>query len=323
MSVLVCGEMLYDVFVEGPTEKGFALDARIGGSALNVAVGLARLGRPVSQLTGVSHDMFGQRLAAFLAGEGVDTSHLVRTPAPTTLATVTPGPDGSPAYAFYGEGAADRQVEVAHLPDPSGFDALVFGCFSLITRPTSCSFLELARRAKAARPAPLVVLDPNVRRTVEPDAAVWRRRIADFAAHADLVKTSREDLDETYAEAAETVVARWLAEGITAVIVTDGPRGATLHTRARTVTVPAAPVAVVDTVGAGDSFLAAVLAALSDAGVTTAPQIAALDEAACRAVLQFAVRAAGVTCTRRGADLPRRADLATPPDPVADAGGRR
>ncbi|WP_226574742.1 carbohydrate kinase family protein [Acuticoccus sediminis] len=310
MSVLVCGEMLYDVFVEGPRENGFALDARIGGSALNVATGLARLGRPVSQLTGVSTDLFGQRLASHLESENVGTAFLKRTAAPTTFAVVAPGPDGSPTYTFYGgEEAADRQVETTDLPPLDGIDTLVFGCFSLVTRPTSESFLALARRAKGRDPAPLVVLDPNVRRSFEPSAAVWRQRIAHFAAFADIVKTSREDLSETYETPPETVVSGWLEQGIAAVIVTDGPRGAVMHTAGRSVAVAAPRVEVVDTVGAGDSFLAALLTALADRGMTTAAGVAALDEAQCRAVLAFAVQAAGVTCTRRGADLPRRTDL--------------
>ncbi len=310
MSVLVCGEMLYDVFVAGPTEHGFALDARIGGSALNVAVGLARLGRPVRQLTGVSTDMFGQRLAAFLASEGVGTELLKRTPAPTTLAAVTPGTGRLASLRILWRGRR-RPPGGAHRParprrDRHAGVRLLLADHTADQRP----FLELARRAKARSPAPLVVLDPNVRRSVEPDPAVWRQRIGDFAPHADLIKTSREDIEEIYDRHADAIVSEWLQAGIAAVIVTDGPRGASLNTTARRVTVAAGRVPVVDTVGAGDSFLAATLTALSDAEITTAPGIAGLDEAQCRAVLDFAVRAAAITCSRRGADLPRRAELA-------------
>ncbi|WP_075220218.1 carbohydrate kinase family protein [Acuticoccus yangtzensis] len=319
MSVLVCGEMLYDVFADRrtgvsedrPAGGGFSLDARIGGSALNVAAGLARLGVPVAQLTGVSTDVFGAQLTAFLEAEGVETRYLKRTAAPTTLAMVMPGPDGSAAYTFYGEGAADRQVELADLPSLGGVDALVFGCFSLLTRPTGDSFLELARRAKAASPAPVVVLDPNVRLAVEPDPAVWRRRIGEFAAFADLVKLSREDLETVYADAPEAQPAAWLRDGATAVIVTDGPRGARWWSAAGTVDVSAPKVSVVDTVGAGDSFLAALMAGLAERGMLTAAGLSSLAAAEARDVLAFAVKAAALTCTRRGADLPRRADLAT------------
>lgn len=310
MSVLVCGEMLYDVFVEAPTETGFRLDARIGGSALNVATGLARLGVPVAQLTGVSRDVFGARLAAHIEAEGIGSAHLKRTDAPTTLAIVSPGPDGSASYVFHGEGAADRAVEPADLPPLDGIGALVFGCFSLLTRPTGDSFLALARRAAARDPAPLVVLDPNVRLAVEPSAAIWRERIAAFAASAHLIKTSREDLVAIYGDDPHGAVERWLAEGAAAVVVTDGGAGATLATRRGRVAVPAPPVRVLDTVGAGDSFLAALIAALADRDALHPDGLAGLDEAAAREVLTFAVRAAAITCTRRGADLPRRADLA-------------
>lgn len=309
MSVLVCGEMLYDVFVEGPTAAGFRLDARIGGSALNVATGLARLGVPAAQLTGVSSDVFGARLLAHMEAEAIDTTHLKRTDAPTTLAIVSPGPDGSASYVFHGEGAADRSIEPADLPGLDRIDAVVFGCFSLLTRPTGDSFLALARRAAATRPGPLVVLDPNVRLAVEPRAAAWRERITAFAASAHLIKTSREDLAAVYDEDPAAVVERWLAEGVEAVVVTDGAAGATLTTRQSHVAVEAPSVNVVDTVGAGDSFLAALIAALFDRRAASAGALAEMDETVLREVLAFATRAAALTCTRRGADLPRRADL--------------
>ena len=114
---LICGEALYDLFVEEETPAGLRIDARIGGSPFNVAVGLARLGRPAALLTGVSTDALGDRLAAALDGEGVETRFLARMPNPTTLAVVALGPEGEPRYTFYGEGAADRSLTAANLPE--------------------------------------------------------------------------------------------------------------------------------------------------------------------------------------------------------------
>jgi fructokinase len=316
MTFLVCGEALYDVFIAAETPAGFTLDARIGGSAFNAAVGLARMGLPAGLLTGVGQDALGDRLAAELAREGVATGFLRRKPLRTTLALVSLGPDGGARYAFYGEGAADRAVSEADLPPLDGVQALMFGCLSLLSEPTGASFLTLARRAAAAGPGrPLVTLDPNLRPTVEPDMAVWNARVDAFAACADLVKLSAEDMATLRpGEAPETVAARWRAMGASLVVLTRGADGATAWGPFGTVSVAAPAVAVVDTVGAGDGFLAALLAALAERGAASPAGLAGLDRAAAQAALGFAARAAAIACGRRGADLARRADLADPKD---------
>lgn len=305
MSVLVCGEPLYDVFVADATANGFALDARIGGSALNVASGLARLGQRVALLTGVSTDGLGERLVQFMTTEGIGTHTLKRVDAPTTLAFVGTGPDGSPAYRFYGAGAADRLVEPADVPPLDGVDALVFGCFSLVTRPTGDTFLGIARNCGDR----LVVLDPNVRLSAEPDPLVWRTTVDAFAAHTDLLKVSREDIAAVWGVEPAEIAARWLTLGVAVVVVTDGANGSTLWTGGAPVHVPARPTSVIDTVGAGDSFLAALLTALFERGLASGAALATIDQTAAVEALEFASVAAAVTCSRRGADLPRRAEL--------------
>jgi fructokinase len=310
VTILVCGEALYDVFVGEPGPEGFALDARMGGSAFNLARGLARLGQPAGLLTGIGTDPMGERLAATLAAEGVATAWLARSDLRTTLALVAVGPDGGARYAFYGEGAADRAVSEADLPALDGVSTLVFGCLSLVTEPTGASFLTLARRAAVAPDRPAIVLDPNIRPSVEPDMARWRDRVDAFAACADMVKVSAEDLaalhpDLTPAQAA----ARWQALGAGPVVVTDGGEGATAHADGGALHVPAPAVTVIDTVGAGDSFLAGFLAAAAEAGALSPAGLRGLSGAALAGALGFAARAAALTCGRRGADLPRRAEL--------------
>lgn len=305
---LVCGEALYDVFPAGERETGVMLDARIGGSAFNVAMGLARMGRPVAMLTGVSTDPLGDRLVRAMAAEGVATHLLARKDGPTTLALVGLRPDGSARYSFYGHGAADRQVTPADLPSLAGLRGLLFGCFSLLTQPTGDSFLRLAR---AARGGPLVSLDPNIRAAVEPDMAVWRDRVAAFAACADLIKLSDEDMAAMHpGEAPAAVARRWLATGARLVAMTRGGDGVTAWLGDAEIMAPAPRVPVVDTVGAGDTFLAALLTALDEAGPTPRAALAALTPETCAAALGFAARAAAVTCSRRGADLPRRVEVA-------------
>lgn len=308
MTILICGEALYDVFFETERPEGFTLDARIGGSAFNVAIGLGRLGQDVGLLTGIARDRFGDKLAATLEAEGVDPAYLRRKDATTTLGLVSLDEAGSAQYNFYGEGAADRMVSLEDLPDIAPLAAASFGCFSLLTRPTGDSFLAFAERLAGA--GRLVVLDPNIRPTVEPDPAVWRRRVDAFAAHAGLIKVSSEDLEHLYpGETPAAVAARWLAGPTVGVVVTHGGDGVEMIRTGGTLRVPARPITVADTVGAGDSFLAAFLAHLAETDALSRDKIAALSDEAARTALEFAAAAAAITCERRGADLPRRAEL--------------
>ncbi|MEM6488151.1 MAG: carbohydrate kinase [Pseudomonadota bacterium] len=307
---VVCGEAVWDLFgSEG--DGGLAFDARMGGSPFNVAVGLARLGKPAALFTALSTDRLGQRLYDALAAEGVATALLVRRTRPTTLSLVDVGANGGPVYAFYGEGAADRAIVHGDLP---GLDPAVWGVhagsYSLVVEPVGSALLALFAREAGQR---LLTLDPNVRLTAEPDAARWRTRVERFVAHADLVKVSDEDLAQLYPGAGPAAVAaHWRDLGAALVVVTRGARGAEAFGPTGTVPAPGRIVTVADTVGAGDTFQAALIAALAERGVRTRAALAALDPGALAQILDFAVAAAAITCSRRGADLPRRAELPWP-----------
>ena len=305
---IVCGEALYDLFVVGEGGASLRFDAHPGGSPYNVAVGLARLGAEVSLLTGISIDFLGARLLKRLEAEGVGTGMIVRKGGPTTISLVGVDAHGVPAYAFHGHRAADRSVETADLPKlPLGSRVIHAGSFSLVTEPTGTSELSLAR----SRPAGVVVsVDPNVRLSVEPDLDVWRARLAAWLSIADLVKVSREDLGVLYGDAAmEDVAAGWLKGGARLVVVTDGGEGAHAFTATLRTFVPAMPTVVVDTVGAGDTFQAALLWRLAEENAMAPAALAAIDEATLRRVLRFSAAAAAITCSRAGADLPRAAEV--------------
>ncbi len=306
---LVCGEALYDLFVDNETPAGLQIDARIGGSPFNVAVGLARLGQPTALMTGVSTDALGDRLAASLDAEGVETRFLARMPNPTTLAVVAFGPDGEPRYTFYGEGAADRSLTATDLPElPGNVSCLHFGSFSLVVDPTASTLLALAERERGRR---FISLDPNVRANVEPDLARWRNGIERFARTADLIKLSEEDLGHLDPTAEPDRLARaWLDQRARAVVLTRGAEGAVLWTADYRVEHPGIAVDVVDTVGAGDAFQAAFLCGLEEAGRLAAGRDASPPtESEGGRLLAFACEAAARSCTRRGADFPRRTEL--------------
>jgi fructokinase len=305
---LVCGEALYDLFSEPAAGFDLRLDGRIGGSPFNVAVGLARLGRPAALFAGLSTDFLGRRLASALAADGVDTGFLLRKDAPTTLSLVGLTVDGVPDYAFYGRGAADRSVEIAELPCLGDeVTALHFGSFSLVVQPAGDAFAALAVRESRRR---LISIDPNVRLNVEPDLQVWRTRIAALAASADLIKVSSEDLGALYpGRPMEALAEEWLGGGVRLVVVTRGAEGSVAFTGRDRVVVPGETVAVVDTVGAGDAFQAALLCALDELGHASRAGLENLGEPALGRCLAFATRAATIACTRRGAALPMRREL--------------
>ena len=305
---LSCGEALFDLFPSAETDAGFIFDARFGGSPFNVAIGLARLGRSAALLTGLSRDPLGRRLERTLKEEGVDTTYLVSKQQRTTLALVGLGPKGVPHYSFYGHDAADASLGDKDLPElPSSVAAMHFGSYSLVVEPSGSSLLELARRHHDEK---LVSFDPNPRLNIEPDVDRWRRRVEAFSKVADLIKVSDEDLGKLFpGDDIDRAIRRWSSVGAQLVVVTRGGGGALVSLRGQVFEAPAHRVEVIDTVGAGDSFQAGLLCALDELGKATKGGLGEVSLEECRRVVDFAMAAAAMSCTRRGADLPRRSDL--------------
>ncbi|WP_421546892.1 carbohydrate kinase family protein [Pseudomonas sp. QD4] len=310
---LVCGEALFDFFskddASGLTSK-VNYQAIAGGSPFNVAVGLRRLGVDVGLLAGLSSDFLGRRLHQVLQEEGVRTDFLVQFEAPTTLAMVAVGADGSPQYSFRGEGCADRQLQPSHLPLLGNeVRGLHIGSFSLVVQPIGDTLQALVRRESGQR---LISLDPNVRLNPQPDIGLWRQRIGSLVPHADLIKVSDEDLSLLYPDRDPAeVIQGWLQQRCQLAFLTRGGQGATVFSRAHgSWSVPARPVAIADTVGAGDTFQAALIAWLTEQQLDSPAGLAQLSKAQVDALLDFAVGAAALTCTRTGPDLPYRQQLA-------------
>jgi fructokinase len=318
---LVCGEALMDVFTERDTPTGMALDARVGGSPFNVAVGLARLAQPVSFFGALSRGFLGERLLRALRDEGVDTAAVVRVDAPTTLGLVGTDARGVPSYAFYGAGGAERQLGVDALGLlPASISAIHIGSYTTVVEPISATLRALVERAHGHS---MISVDPNVRLNVEPDLARWRSMLMWWLPRAHLLKVSEEDLSLLMPEKSwPEFAADALTRGVRLVVITRGGDGAVAWTASTSEGVSAVAVPVVDTVGAGDTFQAALLTWLAEHDCLSPQACGSMRAPRLREALQFATRAASITCSRRGADLPRRSELEHRPEPdVPDARG--
>jgi len=309
-TVVVCGEALMDVFALADTATGMALEARIGGSPFNVAVGLARLGQPVAFLGAIAKDFLGERLVRALREEGVDTSTVVRVDAPTTLGLVGLDAQGVASYSFYGEGGADRQLPADALQRvPPTVTAIHVGSFAMVVEPIASTLRALVEREHERI---LVSYDPNVRLNVDPDLTRWRDALEWMLTRAHVMKISEEDLGLLHPGVSATdFIDRALARGVRLVVVTRGASGAVARTASRGAAVSAPAVPVVDTVGAGDAFQSALLAWLGEHDAFRIEAIAPGTETRLEEGLRFACTAASVVCSRRGADLPTRAEIAS------------
>ena len=303
--ILACGEALIDMLPRKTATGEDAFVPRPGGAVFNTAIALGRLGAPVAFFSGLSTDLFGDMLRAALTTSGVDTAPAHLSDRPTTLAFVKLS-EGQASYAFHDENTAGRMLAMADLPQVEA-EALFFGGISLMAEPCGSAYEAFMLREAPARPC---MIDPNIRPDFVADPVAYRARIGRMMAAADIVKLSDEDLRWLEGPGDLAALARGLLDrGARLVCVTEGAKGVTGYTADRTVFVPAERVDVVDTIGAGDTFNAGLLASLHAAGTLTKDRIAALDEGTLRAALGLGVRVASVTVNRAGANPPWAAEL--------------
>lgn len=304
-TIAVLGEALIDLVETGDDDPRLA---RPGGSPYNVAIGLARLGRPTAFVGRLSHDPLGTVLRRHALRSNVDLSLSVDAREPTTVALIELS-DGVAQYRFGVDGTADFRWTDAELASvPADVAALHFGSLASWTPPGSAAVL---RRVAGLREHVFVSYDPNVRPQLQPDRAAARNQVESAVTLAHLVKTSDEDVGWLYPGADVDEIARdWLTRGPALVVVTRGGDGASAHTAACGALRPARSVEVVDTVGAGDAFTSGLLDALAGRERLSVAAIGGLDEAVLGAVLDDAGLVAALTCARAGANPPRRADLA-------------
>jgi len=290
--VLVMGESLIDV-VRAPDGS---VSEHVGGSAANVAVALARLGRTVGFATSFADDPYGRMVAAHLDRAGVRLANHPRSIERTSTAVATLDADGAAHYEFDLDWVLDPPT-VGEAP------AAVHVCsLGAVLSPGSDVVHDVVTRLRASA---LVSYDINARPVITGTGPDLLGRVERMVACSDLLKASDEDLAALYPGLDLAGAVHGLLErGPAAVVVTRGADGAVWFSRSGRVEVTSVPVTVADTIGAGDTFSAALVDGLLGRG-----DLAVLDEAAVREVLGRAVRAAAVTVSRPGADPPYASEL--------------
>ena len=302
--ILCCGESLIDMIpsLNEAGEPGFTPHA--GGAVFNTAIALGRLRVLTGFLSGLSSDLFGDQLRAALAGSNVDESLAITSDRPTTLAFVQLT-NGHATYTFYDENTAGRSLDPTRLPDlPDEVSALYFGGISLISEPCADFYTNLAVRESARR---AIIVDPNIRAGFINDVETYRARLDWLFAHADIVKVSDEDLNWIFPgpEALIEKVEALRAKSPKVVILTKGGAGASaLAHSGDMIDIASQRVEVVDTVGAGDTFNAGVLAKLSEYGLLKKDTLKTISDSDLREVLEFGARVAAITVSRSGANPP-------------------
>ena len=299
--IVVAGEALVDLIVRADG----MLIAVPGGGPYNTARAIGRLDVTVAWVGGLSSDRFGRELESNLGADGVELGLVQRTELPTTLALAELGPDGAASYRFYTEQTSAPQVTAAPFSRglPGGTRALHVGTLGFVLEPMATTLESLVH---ALDPAILLMVDPNCRPSITRDPGAYRERMTRLLARADIVKVSGDDLAFLRPGDDPADAAAWIASlGPRAVLHTDGAAGVRVLVGRGVHDVAVPPVDVVDTVGAGDMFGGALLSCLVHEGRGRGD----LDTDAILRATRFGVRAAGIACTRAGANPPTLTEL--------------
>ncbi|MCK1361061.1 carbohydrate kinase [Bradyrhizobium sp. 199] len=309
--LLSCGDALIDFVPTRNADGREAVMPAVGGSCLNVAIGMARLGAPSGFVGGISTDLFGRMIADHAAASNVDLSLATRRDLQTTLAFVRIVA-GESHYAFYDAGTATR--DWAYRRGSIPFDTVAAVHVGSTTLVNDRGAAETKALIADARASSTISFDPNCRPNLVKHKQAYLARMAEFAGRADLIKMSDVDFaylfgDERYAQRASAL----LGQSASLVVITRGSNGAIAwHAGAGQIEITAPQVEVADTIGAGDSFQAALLFALHRQGRLARSRLKDIGADELRRALSFAANCAGLTCTRPGADPPWSREITWP-----------
>jgi len=294
LSIWVCGEVLIDVLPTGPV---------VGGGPANTAKALARLGHDVDFIDGISTDAFGVSARKELSQDNVGLGLCNSSEKPTCTATVTLDSQGGARYEFLIDGTATFDFDKAWLPDPERLKPSVLHIGTLVTviEPSASVLYDWAVRVGEFAP---IVFDPNIRPSVLSDRQKYCQAVEKWVGISSIVKVSDDDIAWLYPdESLDEVARRWIAGGVSCVVITRGAHGLIGYTEHGIEEVDAVKTVVVDTVGAGDTVGAIVVEGVIKHSV------AGLVGHTLNAVLHKAAVAAAITCSRAGAQPPRTHEL--------------
>ena len=299
MTIWVCGEVLIDLI---PGADGVRI-GHVGGGPANTAKALARLGQDVQFIDGISTDADGVAARKELLEDGVKLDLALTSDKPTCLAIVSLASNGSASYEFKIAGTATFDFSLDWLPDPARYkpNVLHIGTLATVIAPGADVLYDWALRVAEFAP---IVFDPNIRPAVLADRDLYEAAVEKWAAISSVIKVSDDDLawlypGQNYAD----VAARWISDGAALVVVTRGAQGIIGFTSEGSVEVEGAKITVVDTVGAGDTVGAIIVEAMIEKGIL------ALTGEVLKATLHRAAVAAGITCSRKGAQPPYKHEL--------------
>ncbi len=304
--ILCCGEALIDMLPRQMENSNPVYLPVPGGAIFNTAIALGRLEEPASFFSGLSSDLFGERLVATLAASNVGIEQAIRSSKLTTLAFVELK-DGHANYTFYDEASAGRMITAKDLPEFRDVEAAHFGAISLIGEPCGSAYEEVAMRLKDRS---VISLDPNIRPQFITDETAYRERLERLFSIADIIKVSDEDLHWlAQKRPVSKLFDQWLSQGAALVVHTKGDEGVAAITPAGSITQSAIPVEVVDTVGAGDSFNAGLLSGLRQQGLLNKAALINMKTNLLKNALLRAVTVAAHTVSRTGADAPTLSEI--------------
>jgi fructokinase len=291
--VWVAGEALMDLI---PVVGGDRVPI-VGGGPANTAKAVARLGYPTYFVGGISSGEYGRAVELELQRSGVDLSLVHRGDSPTALAIATINEAGLASYEFKLDSTVSFNFHSSWLPkeDP---EVIHIGSVATLLEPGASELLKWLSNKSAT-----VVFDPNVRPSIQSDKKIYRNSVERWIDLAKIVKLSEDDFSWLYENSESEVIANWLSRGTEIVVVTRAERGLSAFTRDGRIDCPAAKVELVDSVGAGDTIGAVIVEGLLKHG------LGGLKADVLMKVLERAARAAGITCSRAGANPPWKEEL--------------
>jgi fructokinase len=277
--------------------------AHVGGGPANTAKALARLGHDVQFIDGISTDEYGVAARKELLDDEVKLDLALTSDKPTCLAIVSLDANGGASYEFKIDGTATFDFNLNWLPDPSRYkpQVLHIGTLATVIQPGADVLYDWAMQVAEFAP---IVFDPNIRPSVMGDHDLYEASVEKWAALSSVIKVSDDDMAWLYpGQKYEDVAQRWINDGAALVVVTRGSQGIIGITAEGSVEVDGAKITVADTVGAGDTVGAIIVEAMVEKGIL------ALTGDVLKAVLHRAAVAAGITCSRKGAQPPYRHEL--------------